>query len=345
MNRLILKWMCILTGFLMLSACTSINKKIKPSVRADVGAFADHTIAMLNDADFGISENNALYIKEFLDNSEPEEIRFEAALKEVHRVLLAIVNYSLRLVSITDVNHNSGKRIEAYVEYLGQIDDGILDALELDEDYYTDLLREVGEQEKFMDALKYAQPLIDALGRYMEKSLDGIEVAAEVLEDKIDMKIDVRYADLIRYQTTLENEKYAILFAFEQLHLSGKGEVDAYRRLKNGDTVVPVEIVPDGPLTYTQRWEIAKHLIGTLDMLDRIWKETEPDWELYRNTHLELDRLHLQLYAETRKLRLITLLWLRAHYKMASGISSPAEWFNMKETTSLLIKSGARALF
>ena len=64
----------------MLSGCASISKKFKPNVEAEVGIFADHTIAMLKAADFGLTKNNALYTKEFFNYDEPEEIRFVACL-------------------------------------------------------------------------------------------------------------------------------------------------------------------------------------------------------------------------------------------------------------------------
>ena len=106
-----------------------------------------------------------------------------------------------------------------------------------------------------------------------------------------------------------------------------------------------MEIIPEGPLSYEQKWEIAKHLMKTLEIIDTIWNQIEPDWELYRNIHLELDRLYKQLINETRRVRLITLVWLRAHLKMASGTTSPAEWFDTKETPSILLKSGTNLLF
>ena len=87
------------------------------------------------------------------------------------------------------------------------------------------------------------------------------------------------------------------------------------------------------------------NLMVTLDMIDKIWHQIKPDWELYRNTHLELDRLHKKLRNEASRVRLITLAWLRAHLKMASVVASPAEWFNIDETPSMLIKMGTSAVF
>ncbi len=92
-----------------------------------------------------------------------------------------------------------------------------------------------------------------------------------------------------------------------------------------------MDIIPEGQLTYEQQWEIAKHLMVTLDMIDKIWHQIKPDWEF--------DRLHKKLRNEASR------VWLRAHLKMASGVASPAEWINIDETPSMLIKMGTSAVF
>ena len=60
-------WLVLLMIVMLTSGCASMNKKFRRSVEADVGIFADHTMAMLDAADFGISKNNALYTKEFFN--------------------------------------------------------------------------------------------------------------------------------------------------------------------------------------------------------------------------------------------------------------------------------------
>ena len=92
MNRHFVQWICLLAILFLLSACASFNQKFKPSVEADVGIFADHTLAMLEAADFGISKNNALYTKEFFNYNEPEEIRFVADRNAVDTALKAMMS-------------------------------------------------------------------------------------------------------------------------------------------------------------------------------------------------------------------------------------------------------------
>ena len=110
--------------------------------------------------------------------------------------------------------------IRAYTDYISGLEDSILEYLGMDPDYCTDLINSVSEQKKFMDALKKAQPMIDSLGRYMDKALDELEDSADQLDNKIEKNIDYRHADLIRYQQALEGGKYDILFWMEKLYLS-----------------------------------------------------------------------------------------------------------------------------
>ncbi len=77
----------------------------------------------------------------------------------------------------------------------------------------------------------------------------------------------------------------------------------------------------------------------------RVGEEIEPDWIHYRATHLELDDLYKDAQYEIRQIRLITLVWIRAHQKMASGIVSPAEWFDISDAPAMLLKMGTKAVF
>ena len=346
MNRnplIFLRYFGCIAVMLALSACTTVQKKFTSTDKANVGIFADNTMAMLKEADFGFTKENNIYTREFFAD-EPEERLFVEKQDKAELVLNGMMKYSLKLVSIA-ANHERPKdRINAYTDYLSELDDSIIDALELDKEYFTDMIKEVNEQDKFMDALEKAQPLIDSLGRFMGQTLDELVNAAEVLAVKVDKKIDHRYADLIRYQRALEGGKYAILSSMEQLYLAGKGDTDALKRIQAGKTLIPTEMISKGRPNYAKRQEVIQYLIQYLNTLHRIGEEIKPDWELYRETHLELDSLEKLLKQEARKMRLITLVWIRAHQKMAAGVASPAEWFDINEAPGMLLKMGTRAL-
>ena len=57
--------------------------------------------------------------------------------------------------------------------------------------------------------------------------------------------------------------------------------------------------------------------------------ELQPFWDEYRAAHTEIDELADLAMEQIAKVRLILLVWTRAHQKMASGIVDPADWFDI----------------
>ena len=341
----ILQGMVLLAAMLALSACATLKGKFTPIKEADFGIFADNTLAMLNEANFGFSKGNAIYTKEFFNREEPAEKRVWADAMKSEKVLRIMLRYSIMLVTITETEKTHEARIRVYTDYLAGIDDKALEALDLKRDYFAETIEKVSRKKKFMEALQAAQPIINALGRYMELTLTGLDEAVDALVQKVDQKIDLEYADVIRYQEALETEKYAVLAAMEQLYLTSKGDKAAFDRLLASGAIRSKKIIPEGSPTEEDIEIILEHLLKRLDRMHRIVEEIGPDWTNYRTTHQELDKLHNQTNMESRKVRLITIVWMRAHQKMASGRTSPAEWFDINDAPGALLKLGTSIVF
>ena len=82
-----------------------------------------------------------------------------------------------------------------------------------------------------------------------------------------------------------------------------------------------------------------------LDALHRIGEEIEPEWKIYRAAHQELDDLYDKMLDSIRTARLLTMVWVHAHYQMASGKSKPAEWFDITNVGAVALKATAKAVF
>jgi len=340
LSMLIVLAVCLFT----LSACAGMGKKFRKTTVADVGVFTDHTFAMLHEADFTFAQGQAIYTREFYDRGEIEEQQWFESKARVEKVLKVMMAYSLKLVTIAETEASEQGRIRAYADYLNQIDDAVLRALGLEKDYFDDLIIKVRGQKDLMAALRNAQPIINAMGRYMEKTLNALDEATVELIKKVDQKIDWEYADVIHYQETLGQEKYAILGALEQTFLMAKGDPEAYGRLKSTGAILSKDLMPKGKPTEKELAAIRDHLMKRLSRRARISAEIETDWKIYRATHRELDNLHDKIQIDVRHARLSTLVWIRAHQKMASGRVNPAEWFDIEDTPALLFKMGKAAL-
>lgn len=331
---------CVFT----LSACAGMGKKFRKTTVADVGVFTDHTFAMLHEADFTFAHGEAIYTREYYDRGEIEEQQWFASKARAEKVLNVMLTYSLKLVTIAETEDSKDGRVRVYADYLNRIDDTILKALGLEKDYFDDLIKNVRDEKDLLGALRKAQPIINAMGRYMEQALNAMDTATQELIQKVDQKIDYEYRDVIRYQATLEQEKYAILGALEQLYLIANGDPDAYGRLKASGTILSEKLIPAGKPSEEDLQAMRGYLMKRLNRRHQIVAEIEPDWKLYRAKHRELDILNEKIGVDIRRARLSTIVWIRAHQKMASGRVNPAEWFDIDDAPALLFKLGTSAL-
>lgn len=324
---------------------SSMSKKFSGQQSANMGIFTDQTITMLSEADFGFDRDEAVFVREFLTPYLKGDQELQHGFKEAGWFFGEIVDYSLGLVTIVETQSGEAARVKAYQEFMSGFNAEMLEKLQLAPDHYASILDEIGQQQEFLGALRKGQVTINAASRYMHQVLDQIEVDINTVVLSIEAEIDAEYSEVILYQEALEDEKYTILRSFSLLYLAYKGEMEAFDRLLAENSIRRKELLPKGKPTVDELEAIGDHLRVRLDAIHLIEQEISQDWENYRATHKELDRLHEKAIAQNRRARLITHVWLRAHQKMASGVSSPAEWFDIKSLPGQLIKMGTKAVF
>jgi hypothetical protein len=328
---------------LLLCACASVktvSQKFTPHTKANVGIFADQTISMLSDSDFGFSRNETLYTREFFDLHGQEEKDVRAYREETKDFFIRIIKYSLDLVLIAETKETAQERVAAYTKRVTNMNKDVLKKLEVSPDRYDNIKKQVADSEEFLDALRVGQPIINAAGRYLHQILDRSDTAIDVLSDKIDKKIDDEYAEVIRYQAALEKEKYNILRSLAYLYGAYKGNMEAYAKLSSSESIFRKDLIPDPPPSDEDLSKIAEYLQSRLSTLHVVENEIQSDWVIYRASHRELDTLIDKAKRENTRARMILLVWLRAHQKMASGVLNPAEWYDIKSLAPQLIDLG-----
>jgi hypothetical protein len=342
-----IKIVCLISVFIALitvTSCSSVSQKFQPTVVANVGVFADQTLAMLSESDFGFSADQAIYLRDFIDRNNELEIQFDAYKKEAAQFFREIMDYSMGLVLIVENNPDPADRVAEYAAFISEFDDELLIKLGLEQDHYDEILANVRSAEKFLDALRQAQPIINGAGRYMNQVLDNLFAQLELLGIDLEKRIDDRFEAVVRYQRALELEKYAILRAMEKLYNAIDGDNEAYQAFIESRAITRRSLIPANEPTEADFEALWDHLFARLEGLDRVVKEVQPDWELFRATHRELDKGKVRVTDNISRARLITLVWLRAHQKMASGVTNPAEWFDIRTLPKQLINVGIKTL-
>jgi hypothetical protein len=331
----------VLLFAISLSSCTTLSTKFRGVTKADIGFFADETITILSQADFAFTRNETVYTREFFSPDGVEEHQLQALVTQVEILFDRILDYSLGLVVIYQTKGSDAKRVEAYADSLEIIDDKFLEAVKLPRESFEELIAEIRKQEKFIDALQAAQPILNGAGWYMNTVLNDMVDATDKLALRVEEQIDKRYAEIIWYQEALEEEKNTVLNALKLVYNTFSGDKGAYDRLRASGAIRQQGLLPKSTPSQKELEAIADHLMTRLEALHKISQQVDPMWNLYRAAHTELDQLYDKMIESINKARVLIIVWVSAHYQMASGKKAPAEWFDIGAVPNLT----ARAVF
>ena len=337
--------LCVLLLAIGFSGCAGLKGKFTRSTKTDIGYFADQTIALLSKADFDFTRDESVYTREFFDPMGEEERELIRLEDEVDQFFKDIIDYSFGIVVIYETNKKDEKRVKAYADDLASADEELLQQLDLPREAFDKVIEDIRKQENLREALQAAQPIINGAGWYMNRTLNELMVAVTRVGIKMDAAIDEEFADVIRYQEALEAEKYAILSAFEAVYETYRGDKGAYKTLKANRAIRRKDLLPQRHPTDKQLEAIAEHLKNRLEALDLVRRVIQADWDDYRAAHNELDKLYDKMLRSIRTARLLTIVWVHAHYEMAKGVSAPAEWFDVEKAGATVVKAGVKAIF
>jgi len=328
-----------------LAACASVERKFMATKRANIGFFADQTIAMLASTRLDFTRDQAVYVREFLDPAGEEERRVQALMNEMRVRGRNMIRYAIAVVTIAESDKTDKEKVEAYADFAATFRDRVVQNLDMAPESFDGLITECRTKDRLLSALQVIQPIINLSARQSMLLLDELGDALDKLSEKIENKIDERYADIVKYQKALEKEKYHILMSLPLLYHANRGDMEAFRKLVESGVVTRKSLLPEGPPTEDDLQAIGEHLFDRLDILARVESEIKPDWDRYLATHKELDKLSDLFDEQRNKMRLVTLIWVRAHQKMASGIKDPAEWFDVNQAPAKLLNLGIKAVF
>lgn len=332
------------TILIAVTGCAGLKKKFITGSKADMGLFADNTIAMLSKIDIYIDRNEAVFSRRFFNDEEKEEREMLRLNDNMQIAIGNVVDYSVTLVSMAESQRTEKDKVAAYAEHLNRFKEDIRYSTRMTPEQFNARIEAIKGEPDFLSAVRAAQPLISTAVMAVIQELNELTGAVEIVADKMDSSIDSEYSDIIRYQAKMEDEKARILRAIEIVFDAYRTSEPNLNRLAETGAIWFPELIPKGRPTPKDLKAIGEHLQSRLDALHKIGQEIMPYWEEYRATHRELDDLTDKTLQEINKVRLIMLVWVRAHQKMASGVVDPAEWFDINTAPVQLLMNVSKGL-
>jgi hypothetical protein len=298
--------------------------KFTTTKKVDLTPFAEQTVAMLGEADYGLRQDETIRLREYLNLEQANLKRSFEVGEEADELLRGIVSYSIDIVTLSEADKTEPEKVEALAEYLATFEDAFPEESQEIREQFQELLSDVRRQEKYLDALKAAQPLVNAAVSHGVALLDESDRLVTAIAEELEMKINAEYAVTQEFQERLEEQKGLVLQGLEQL--------------LDHNAVRLQEVLEGQPPSPLMNPESEAFLLEQLQQLQTISGNLSPDFIAWEEDHRELDRIYADILDENRRAKLVLIVWGRAHQKMASGVDNPAEWFELKD----LVEIGAR---
>jgi hypothetical protein len=301
---------------------------VRPQQRLDFAPFAEHTISLAMDIEYGLTETTrSVNLRAYW--SDPAIVAHRAEWEKVRALLKGVVAYSVEVTMLGNSTLSGKERCQALAEFLSPLARPVVvyggDRLHLTPGKIDSILTDIRKQKKLLDGLNAAQPIIDEVARISDRIFDEVRISLDDTARALIQRIDTENEDVVLYEKLVREAQYR---AFRSMVLGGE-----YR---NGNTAVLKEFFENDP--GLRRFVASEDTVTAIEMEaieDRLMFKTEkirefanqirPDIDRYQAQQQELSDLYTDATHQLRRARVTMIVWARQHRNLAEGITDPAK--------------------
>ncbi len=330
----------ILTSVLFTSSCSSLGGKFESTEHVNLEPFSENVSVMASQLSYGFDKVRSVHSRWYFDLNSIELKRLLNLEKLVNNEIYFIVKYSNRIVFLSESNIPITQKTSEIARYINKMYSHYANSktLAISEQQKEIIITEIKKQQEFLSALRAAQPFIRELSRYGNRLLDQLKKAERELGFFQNKKIESENGHLKTLMLSLAKNEQDISNAIVLLNDYEAGTKKTLKTLKQSRILQEQSLIQSKKsLSKNQVALLKKYLLNKLTENTKYFRQIEPSYNRYILAQKELSNLIVEHDAEIRKSRMIFITFASAHRKMASGITKPAEWFNIKESPKMLL--------
>ena len=299
----------------------------KSSRRLNLAPFAEDMIAVAGDIQYGLGQTYAVYLRGH--GETPEGAKMERMAAKVRALIRGTISYALEVVALADSRMSGPDRTQALGDKLDSLLRPVIAPpsapLHFTEAQLDTILTDVRRQRTLLDGLHAAQPIVNEIARVAGEIFEDTKRALDATATATQRSISDEIAPVLEQDAILRNYQ-----------LRGTASIDLIARYRRGDkaamdtlvawipSVAEVVKTKDG-LSAAELSAIEERLIFALRTISDVRLQLAPDIELYWKQQAELEELVAVFNTALRQARVAVIAWSRAHQRLASGITDPAE--------------------
>lgn len=341
----------LLVLFTLIVTVTGCSKFLK-SESENLAPFANQSIALVSSLNYGLSDNEILYLRkidDYIDEDKPFD-RFDALENQVGNQLKALITYSIQIVTISEQDISENKKSNELADILVTLsglisDDEVIANENRSVERNKEILANVRASDDYLESLRILLPAINEFSTHALAVLDELEIEKRKAVQHLDSAIDRKYGKAIKFEKKLRSLRDSYYDSIIALSEYADTRDAKYIEETRDIGVLPVVEALKGKKSLTSKELLNLHKIITARMavVNENYNQLKPDYDEYYKSHNELKKIVDAKDNGIKEARLTFIVWSRAYQKMALGKANPAEWFDVSESGGLLMGAAGRA--
>jgi hypothetical protein len=318
------------------SGCSSFKKQTE----VNLTPFAEQTITMAGNVNYGFMSVRAVYVRQYADEI-PELLVLRSMIHEIRRVMRGIVAYSIQVVTLSQASKTGPEQAQGLADFIEELVRPVVEQknvrLRLDEAEIDQILSTMRQRETLLDALRVAQPLIDEVAYVAEAFFNEYKVQQRKTIEAFDVAIDEEFAPILSYEQFLRSSQANVLTNLELLYEYWKGDDTALQKLREREMPALSNINISDGLSMTELVQAEDILIDRMATITALRNNIKPQITLYARQKKELQDLNFEMDQTLQRTKAAITIWQRTHRAMAAGITYPAD-VNLFEISKKIVE-------
>lgn len=197
----------VLISLLVVTVVLGGCAKFMKTESENITPFANQTVSLVSSLDYGLSDNEILYlrkIEDYIDADKPFE-RYDALETQVGNQLKALVTYSVQMVTISEQDITENKKSNELADILVSLsalvaEDEVVPDINKDAEKNKDIMTRVRASEDYLESLRILLPAINNFSAHAIEVLDELEIEKRKVTLLLDEAIDRKYGTAIEFE-------------------------------------------------------------------------------------------------------------------------------------------------
>ncbi len=198
-------------------------------------------------------------------------------------------------------------------------------ALNISEAQLDTLVARVRDSKNLLDGLGAAQPIINEVARLSGEIFEDTKNALDEAVAATQREIENDIAPVLAQDALMRDFQWRGVRAIEMIVRYRAGDTAALDTLIVLAPGLSGMVATEDGLTIKELAVTEERILFGLQTISDVRDQLKPDVELYWKQQAELEEITASFNTALRQARVAMIAWSRAHQRLASGITDPAE--------------------